>query len=322
MTVKKIALLFLTLCALLFVFPASAADTQEEWDASCNWVIASDTKLYTASYKGDGETVLYEFTPVGAIAAGKRVKVRSSYGEMRQISYWLGGQRTAWIRAEDVSWSNAAASAPKKISTYYGSAAVATKYDGKWKDLEVYLQAANGAEKDVFIVTLGSAQCLIHDGETEKLVPTADLVWPTEAPEDKQLAVIYAPRTGKATLRASDSTKARSRGQCKAGRLVVVLVPGETFTQIMYDGKEGYILTSALQFIPIAGKDEAPVKTLVYQERTDSSATISLYTDAKAKRKIDQFRVGNEVSTFGENGKWTEVEIDGWRGFLKTEYLQ
>ena len=140
--------------------------------------------------------------------------------------------------------------------------------------------------------------------------------------ENLDVAVIYAPKTGKATLRASASTKAKSLGQCEAGRIVVVLKGGSTFTRVLYDGKEGCILTSALTLCGAVPEEDFSTATLSYKGRTDSSATISVYTATNGKRRIDQWRVGNDVVVLDENGSWTEVEIDGWHGFVKSDYLQ
>ncbi|MBQ8200295.1 MAG: hypothetical protein IJZ74_00865 [Clostridia bacterium] len=326
---KRLIPLLLLLLAVLLTVPALAASTEEEWNASCNWVITQDTTLYSASYIGDISTTtdLYTFTPAGAIAAGSRVTIRSSYEDMRQISYWHGGQRSAWVKDSAVRWASASAEPETEgtgstgTSGYYGGGSRSVAYTGVWGGFDVTLLEEDGTETDVFIETLGTAQCIVFDGEEIRTVATADLVWDTEAPEDQRMAVIHAPRTGKATLRASASNSSRALGQCAAGKIVVVLKVGKVYTRVLYDGQEGCVYTSALTFFPVLDKEDVATAILSYNDRTDTSATISVYTATNANRKIDQYRVGNEVAVFGESGSWTEIELDGYHCYVLSKYL-
>lgn len=340
---KRLYALLLLVAALMMVFPALAASTEAEWNESCNWVISRNTTLYSAAYKDSvgTETDLYEFTAIGSIAAGKRVSIRSSYGGMREINYWNGGKRTAWVEDSAVRWDGGSSSGGSSSGgSSSGSVSTGTNIGGSsssgggyrrpsnpkvsdtWEDLKVTLHTEEGETSRVTLQVLGTAQCVVHDGKQMLTVNTEDLEWETEAEEDQRLAIIYAPKTGKATLRASASTKAKSLGQCEAGRIVIVLKVGKTFTRVLYDGKEGCVLTSALTFSGAVPAGEFSTATLCYKGRTDTSATISVYTAASTKRKIDQWRVGNDVVVLDENGSWTEVEIDGWHGFVKSDYLQ
>ncbi|MBQ8556325.1 MAG: hypothetical protein IJ438_10710 [Clostridia bacterium] len=317
---KKALFAILMLCALCFALPAMAADTKEEWNASCNWVITSDATLYTATVSDDVTTAtdLYEYTPVGTIAAGSRVSIRSSSGGMREISYWNGGVRSGWVQDSYVRWAAASTEEVEAGTTTGGKKAQSS---GLWEDFPVKLAREDGTVVTVTLEELGTAQCVVFDGEEMLTVATESLSWDTEAPEDKAMAVIYAPRTGKCTLRASASNSAKAIGQCEAGKIVIVLKVGKVYTRILYDGKEGCVLNSTLTFSPVVSADEYTTAMLSYQGRTDSSATISMYTATDAERKLDQFRVGNEVVVLGEKGTWTEIEIDGLHGFVKTKYL-
>ena len=338
---KRLYAVLMLLCALLMAFPALAASTQEEWDASCNWVISRSTTLYSASFKDEATgTDLYDFKPFGTISAGERVSIRSSSGSMREIYYWNGGTRSAWVEDSAVRWagggssgsestggsssSGSSSSGNVSTSTNLGGSSrkPAVKPSGVWEDLDVTLYLGEGESKSVTIEKLGTAQCVVYDGKEMLTVNTEDLYWETEADDYQRLGIVYAPKTGKATLRASASTKAKSLGQCEAGRIVVVLKVGSTFTRVLYDGKEGCILTSALTLCGAVPEEDFSTATLSYKGRTDSSATISVYTEKNAKRKIRQWRVGNGVVTLNESGTWTEIEIDGWHGWCKSDYLE
>ena len=318
---KRLCAVLLLLTALLMAIPALAATTQEEWDASCNWVIARDATLYSASFKEDVTTGtdLYNFAPFGTISAGSKVAIRSSSGNMREIYYWNGGKRSAWVEDSAVRWDGGSSSTSGGST---GSGTSRPKASDTWDALDVMLYLGEGESASVSLQELGTAQSVVWDGKEMLTVPTEDLYWETEADDDHRLAIIHAPKTGKATLRASASNKAKSLGQCDAGRIVVVLKVGKTYTRILYDGKEGCVLTSALTFSGAVPEEDFSTATLSYKGRTDSSATISVYTEKNANRKIRQWRVGNDVVVISESGSWSEIEIDGWHGWVKSAYLE
>lgn len=319
---KKLSLLLSALLMLLTALPALAATTEEEWNASCNWVIARDATLYTASFREDVTTAtdLYDFAAIGSISAGTRVSIRSSSGGMREIYYWNGGKQSAWVHESDVKWAGGASSTGSSGTARNNGRTL--KSSGVWEKLPVTWVQEDGSEKQVSLETLGIMECEIFDGEQFMSVATASISWETEADDKERLAVICAPRTGKCTLRAKASSSAKSLGSVEAGRIVAVLNVGDKFSRIVADGKEGYVLTDVLSFYAAAPMGSYGQAVLIYQGRTDSSATISLYTAPDATRKIRQFRVGNQVMTGDVRGSWTEIEIDGWCGFVKSEYLK
>lgn len=349
---KRLIAAVLLLCVLLTAMPALAL-TKEEWNDSCSWKIAYSTTLYSATESDvTSSTDLYEFTPIGSIAAGEKVSIRGTYGGMLQIYYFNGGKRSAWVAESAVVWSGTSSSGSGSGSGNSGSGnsgsgshttgtdikpgggsssgggsrkPAAVKSNGIWEDLKVtWVQVdeqQNETRTKVILQALGTAQSVVYDGKKMHTVPTSELEWETEASDEQRLAVIYAPRTGKCTLRASASSSAKALAQCDAGRIVIVLRVGEVYTRILYNGKEGLVLNSTLQFCGVAAEGDYDVGTLIYKGRTDTSATISIYTEASTSRRIDQYRVGNEIVIFGENGEFTEAEIDGWHGFVKTQYI-
>ncbi|MBQ2952584.1 MAG: hypothetical protein IJE07_03415 [Clostridia bacterium] len=321
---KRLYAFLLLIAALMMTIPALAASTKEEWDASCNWVIARDTKLYSASFKDDVTTGtdLYNFTPFGTIAAGERVTIRSSSSGYREINYWNNGKRSAWVEDSAVRWAGGASDTSSDSTGGTGSGKTGVQVSDTWDALDVTLDLGDGESKSVSLQELGTAQCVVWDGSKMQTVLTEDLQWETEADDDHRLAVIYAPKTGQATLRASASSKARSLGQCTDGRIVVVLKVGSTFTRILYDGKEGCVLTAALTFYGAVPEEDFSTAELAYKGRTDTSATISVYSTRSASRKIRQWRVGNEVVVLTQGSSWSEIEIDGWHGWVRSDYLE
>ncbi len=322
---KRMYALVMLIAAMLMVVPALAASTEEEWNASCNWEISRNTSLYSASFKDDVSTGtdIYNFTPFGTISAGEKVSIRSSSSGYREIYYWNGGKRSAWVEDSAVRWvGGGSSSSGSSSSGSSSSGGRRTNVSDTWEALDLTLYLGEGESIPVTLQELGTAQCVVWDGDEMRTVLTEDLHWETEADDDERLAVIYAPKTGKATLRASASNKAKSLGQCEDGRIVIVLKVGTTYTRVLYEGKEGCVLTSALKLCGAVPEDEFSAATLSYKGRTDTSATISVYTAKSAKRKIKQWRVGNDVVVLSESGSWSEIEIDGWHGWVKSAYLE
>ncbi|MGN0746640.1 MAG: hypothetical protein ACI4ML_08190, partial [Aristaeellaceae bacterium] len=146
--------------------------------------------------------------------------------------------------------------------------------------VSVTLVGEDGEEQPVTVETLGLVTSVITlDGE-EVTVNTADLRWATEVDADKRLAVINAPRTGKATLHAKSSSKSAVLDKCDTNRVVLVLASGKNYTRIAYDNTVGYVLTSALKFYPAGGvgEDEEPPKLgwVSFRGKLDSKNTINI----------------------------------------------
>lgn len=309
---KRLILTLMAL-ALFAAVPALAADSQEDWEVGCNWVIAQDTALYTATLRADATAAEpYDFTESGTLPAGTMVRIRSSAQGMREIYYWNSGECTGWVDAAAVAW---AVEAPDAASQ-------AIQPTDAWSALSVTLQQDDGEALPVSLQVLGTAQCIVYDGAHMRTVSTSDLLWETEAPQDQRLGIINAPKTGKASLRATPSTAAKAIGHCEDGRVVVVLKAGVTWTRILYDGQEGCVLTAALTLCGAVPEEDFSQAVLSYKGRTDTAAAISVYGSVSASHKIGQWRAGTPVVALGTSGSWTEIEVGGWHGFVKSDCLK
>lgn len=161
---------------------------------------------------------------------------------------------------------------------------------------------------------------VIYNGTTTE-VATSELVFSSDVSDDKRIAVVYAPNTGKASLRKKASTSADVLKKCKAGTIVAVLEYGKKFCKINYNGSTGYILTSCLQFI---SPDEQPTSTgtLTYKGKATGSTTINVRNDADGdSAKISEWRTGTEVLIFGYEDGWYEIEANGMRGFVMADFI-
>ena len=185
-------------------------------------------------------------------------------------------------------------------------------------------QLGNAFSNDNGVVTvkeLGTHTSKVSYQGTTMEVSTAELNFGKDVPEDKKLAIIYTPRTGKASLRKSASDNADILKQCKAGVLVSVLEYGETYSMINYKNTNGYILTDCLKFHGVAAETEVK-GVLSYNGKVSGGTTINIRLEADGgSRKIGEFKTGTEVTLIQNNEEWCEIEVKGIRGFLMTRYV-
>lgn len=179
----------------------------------------------------------------------------------------------------------------------------------------------------VSIDTLGLYQSVIRVGEEKQTVLTAELTWTPSAEDARALAVIYAPRTGTATMHSKSGGKGDVLKKCKNGRVVLVTEWGKRYCKVLYNGAVGYVLTDALTFYPHdwadTGRDAPRLGTLSYNGRTSGRATVNVRSSGDGKGKIlKEWTIGERVVVYGETEKgWYEIDIDGTHGFVQPKYV-
>ena len=173
----------------------------------------------------------------------------------------------------------------------------------------------------VTLEQVGTRTSKVHyNGKTHE-VPTAELNFGGDVPEGKETGVIYAPNTGKASLRSKASSSATVLRKCKAGTVVTVLDWGNNYCKINYKGSVGYVLTDCLLF-PSADQEVLGTAQLSYNGRTTGSTTINVRNPSSGdSAKIAEWPTGTEVEVFGLENGWYEIEYDGIHGFVMEKFL-
>jgi SH3-like domain-containing protein len=176
----------------------------------------------------------------------------------------------------------------------------------------------------VSLQTVGTYQTTVVMNGEKQAVMTANLTFGEDVPADKALAVAYAPRTGKISLRDSASDSARVAGQLKAGQVVAVMRYGQSYCYVSSGSKSGYAKTASLRFhAPIAEETGAASAQLSYKGKTNGSTTINIRLDAdKDSRKIGEFRTGTPVIVLGSANGWTQIEVNGLRGYVMDAFVK
>lgn len=178
-------------------------------------------------------------------------------------------------------------------------------------------------ESPITVQRLGIANSIVTlDGDT-KDVATAELIFAADQAEEKHVAVIYAPNTGKCTLRSSGSDSGAALMQCKAGTVVSVLKYGSQYTRIGYNGSAGYVLTSCLKFYGTEAQATG-VGTIIYsKDKPNVKTTINIRNKTdKGSAKVAEWSTGTEVQVFSHPKGWYEVEYNGIHGYVMEQFLQ
>ena len=181
-------------------------------------------------------------------------------------------------------------------------------------------QSGNEGKK-VEVKSLGISYTTISYNGKEETVQTDALNFSQNAPEGKELAVIYAPRTGKVSVRKTASTKGKTLKKAKAGTIVLVLDVDGDWTRILYKNQTGFVPSSCLKYYSVNTKAKA-VGTICYKGKTIGKATINIRNAAdKRSFKVAEWKVGKKVAVLSQDNGWAEIEADGICGFVQEKYI-
>lgn len=146
---------------------------------------------------------------------------------------------------------------------------------------------------------------------------------PSEPSEEAEAVyIVYAPKTGKATLRDSAGKKGAALESCSTGVIVKLIEIGDEYSLIDYDGLEGYLLSSCLKECdPIP--DDAQTGMLALKGKTDGKDYINIRQEArKDSYKIIKLPTGTLFTVIRETKDWYEIEIENMRGFVQSQYVE
>lgn len=173
------------------------------------------------------------------------------------------------------------------------------------------------------MVTLGLNTSVVTIDGVNHAVPTSALTFDPSVDARHRIAVVYAPRSGEASLRETASGSAEKIETCKTGRIVAVLeYEGGTYTRIRYDGTEGYIRTDCLLFHDGA-EAVMGTGTLHIKGATDGKGNVTAYAEGSSSRaKVAAWPSGTAVQVFDLEDGWYCVENDGWVGYVPATSLE
>lgn len=187
--------------------------------------------------------------------------------------------------------------------------------------LAEHVDPACTEDRQVTLLRLGLVDCDIALAGTEYTVPTQALTFAEGVKDEHRIAAIYAPKTGKGTLRKAANEKSAKLKTCKAGVLVYVLEYRWDWTKICYDGQVGYIKTAVLTF-PGERTETLGEGVASYQRKATGRTTVPVRNrKANDAAIVTKLRTATAVTVLSFDGIWYEIEHDGWYGFLHKNYF-
>ena len=160
----------------------------------------------------------------------------------------------------------------------------------------------NGDPHPATIETLGLGRSTIVVDGTRMLVPTASIVWDTEAPEDKVLAVVTTTKQTYATMRAKKSQKAFVMGHAEKCTVLLVISTGKTWTLIDNQGVRGYVLTSTLTFYDNKPRQYAAGIITVKGKATTKGSTVHVRSSKSNKARILKYTLSSDLQNVTYDG--------------------
>ena len=136
-----------------------------------------------------------------------------------------------------------------------------------------------------------------------------------EDPEALLVAFVYAPNSGKASLREAADNGSKALAQCAAGTVVTVLEIGKTHSLVEADGQTGYLRNACLGYSAVK-EEQVRLGALV------GGGSINVRGGAdKDSARIAQWPAGTQVTVYGVDGNWCEVEYEGQHGWVASKYV-
>lgn len=169
------------------------------------------------------------------------------------------------------------------------------------------------------LVHLGQTWCKVKTPGHEGYVPTQDLAF---AFGDVQtgIAIVTAPG-GKLTLRAGMTTKSKALASIKSGRAVLLLAKGDNFSLVRFEGKEGYVLTAHIK--EVEPNASLGTYTEVISPNKDREANVRLRAEPKKNaREYTKVKSGLSLVVLERKDDWSQVEYEGYHGYMMTDYLK
>ena len=182
----------------------------------------------------------------------------------------------------------------------------------------------DGSEIPVDVVYMGLARSMVVMNGKKQLVETWRLSWETDdVPEDKVLAVVVSSQ-GKVKLHSEAKSKSTVINRVLSNRVLRVISVGKDFTLVDIDDDEtprGYIATAYLEFYPNIPMIYRSAKLSVLGRTKGSDPVWIRSEDSSEGAHLVQFDLGEPMSVYAQNDKWSEIDIGGFHAFILSEYV-
>ena len=165
----------------------------------------------------------------------------------------------------------------------------------------------------VSLLCCGIAESRVLADGQEYTVPTDRIQFAEGIARGKKLIVINAPNKGEATFFAGPGTD--KTGTCLTGVICPVLEIHGRYVKIDYMGTVGYVKDQAVAFYP--AQDPKGVGEIA----ADQGVTMHM-TQSKKGKVLMTVVPGTRLNVLNKGKTWTFVELNGFAGFIMTEYIR
>ena len=187
-------------------------------------------------------------------------------------------------------------------------------------DSNIYLQSDDGQLVLVAVKQLGISRSIVEIKGQEYEVETSMLVWNTTADADHRIAVVHAPKSGKASLRKTEKSSSKTIKSLGSGTVIAVFDMQDDMSGVYYDGLVGYMKNSSLLYF--SSEREYQTAVLTYNGSTTNTHRINMYNlPRESSRRLVGLRAGMAATVFGEEGEFYEIEVNGRHGYIYTKFV-
>lgn len=168
------------------------------------------------------------------------------------------------------------------------------------------------------VLQVGSCWCRVRADAGEGFVPTIYLSF-DEGERGPRIAILNAA-AGSTAVHPKASLGAQ-KALIKPGRVLAVLGEEEQFTHVAMPGLEGYVLTNRLT-VKMAEDMEGGRMQVVDPDDPARETTVNLRWSPSLEAPIAaRVPTGTEILLLFPDDEWSQVELDGVRGYMMTRYL-
>ncbi len=181
-----------------------------------------------------------------------------------------------------------------------------------------YYFDGTGSLTEVDVIYMGIYRSMVRMNGEDQMVDTANLIWITDAPLEKVLAVVTAKTY--ARLFAKSTKKSLIMDKVYCGTVVRVLDTDKNWTFVDYNGVRGYIQTTSLQFYQNEAREYRNGFVATKSGHTYGDSTVHVRNNPK-ERQQEEYRVGTPITVIDDDGKWCHIEVQGHMCYISREFM-
>ena len=176
----------------------------------------------------------------------------------------------------------------------------------------------SGSMTEVSVEYTGIYRSMINLNGEKVLVSTANLIWESEAPADKVLAVISAKSYARLFEKSTKKSTILDKIYC--GTVVRVLKTDKNWSLVDFKGIRGYVQTDSLKFYANEAREYRAGYVATKSGHTYGDSSVHVRNDPKGAQQ-EEYRVGTPITVFEDDGKWCRIEVEGHMCYLMRQFM-